>query len=318
MSTSSLPVRPLQEQRTRPATAWETGRFLRGRPAKQFLFGEMYEDCERIEARYFPKGSRVFSIASAGSTAIFLAVDHRVTAVDINPVQVEYAQSRAQGAPAIRGAAERLIARGRRMLSMMGWDRETLEPFLCLEDPCAQLAYWNERLNTTRFRAAMDVMFSPLLLRTVYSQRFLAVLPEQFGQVLRQRLERTWAVHANRTNPYARALLAGELAPARQSHRALDLQFAVADAANYLESCRRGSFDAFTFSNILDGASPAYRRRLFAATRRAASPEAVVVLRSFAQPTGFEYNNAAVEDRSPLWGVVDVRPVKTLPEGLFS
>jgi SAM-dependent methyltransferase len=313
MSTS-IPERLLQEQKTQAETAWETGRFLRRRTVKQLLFGEMYEDCERIEGQYFPKGSRVFSIASAGSTAIFLAADHHVTAVDINPAQVEYAQRRAQGAPAERGAAERLMARGRRMFPLMGWSGESVEFFLTLEDPREQIRFWNKRLNTDRFRAGLDVMFSPLLLRTVYSQRFLAVLPDNFGKVLRQRLERTWTVHPNRTNPYARALLTGETVPARPGTRALDLQFAVADAANFLEACRRESFDAFTFSNILDGASPAYRRRLFAATRRAASPDAVLILRSFGQPTGFEINNAAVEDRSPLWGVVDVRPVKTLPE----
>jgi S-adenosylmethionine:diacylglycerol 3-amino-3-carboxypropyl transferase len=314
--SASIPERPLQEQKTRAETAWETGRILRARPTKQLQFGQMYEDCERIEGRYFPKGSRVFSIASAGDTAILLAADHHVTAVDINPSQVDYAARRAQGAPAERGAAERLLARGRRIFPLMGWDRQLLDFFLTLEDPNEQLAFWHRRFNTPRSRAGIDVMFSPLLLRTVYSRRFLDVLPEHFGRVLWQRLERTWAVHPNRTNPYVRSLLIGEAAPARRSLRALDLQFAIADAANYLEASRRGSFDAFTFSNILDGASPAFRQRLFAATRRAASADAVVVLRSFSQPTGFEFNNAAVEDRSPLWGVVDVRPVKTLPEEL--
>lgn len=314
MSTS-VPQRLLQQQAAPAGTAWETGRFLRRRARAQLLFGEMYEDCERIEGRYFPKGCRVFSIASAGATAINLAADRHVTAVDINPAQLEYTQRRAQGAPAERGAAERLMARGRRMFALMGWDRPALEAFLALEDPDQQVYYWNRSLNTSRFRAGMDVLFSPLLLRAAYSRQFLSVLPDHFGLALRQRLLRTWAVHPNRRNPYARALLLGETVPVRRSARALDLRFAVADAANYLEACRPDSFDAFTFSNILDGASPAYRQRLFAATRRAASPEAVVVLRSFGQPSGVEYNNAAVEDRSPLWGVVDVRPVKSLPEG---
>jgi SAM-dependent methyltransferase len=315
MSTS-IPERLLQEQKAQAETAWQTGRFLRRRASKQLLFGEMYEDCERIEGQYFPKGCRVFSIASAGATAIYLAADHHVTAVDINPAQLEYSQRRAHGAPAERGSAERLMARGRRMFSLMGWDRQALEAFLTLEDPDQQVYYWNRCLNTARFRSGLDVLFSPLLLRLVYSRRFLSVLPDHFGPVLGQRLVRTWAVHPNCANPYARALLLGQASPARRNERALDLQFALADAANYLEASPRGSFDAFTFSNILDGASSAYRRRLFAATRRAASPEAVVVLRSFAQPSGFEFNNAAVEDRSPLWGVVDVRPVNTLPEEL--
>jgi S-adenosylmethionine:diacylglycerol 3-amino-3-carboxypropyl transferase len=195
---------------------------------------------------------------------------------------------------------------------MMGWTRDSLEQFLALEDPREQLRYWNGRLNTPVFRAGIDALFSPLVLRMAYSPRFLAVLPKHFGLVLRERLERTWATHPNRDNPYVRALLTGEVPPARRSARALDVEFAVADAANFLEASRRGCFDAFTLSNILDGATVAYRRRLFAAVSRAASPDAVVILRSFAQPTGSEFQNVAAEDRSPLWGVVDVRPVETL------
>ena len=314
MTTASTPKTLLQEEPSRMETAWETGRFRPQRGPKQLLFGHMYEDWERIEARYFAKRSRVFSIASAGSTAIALATDHHVIAVDINPVQLDYARRRAQGAPPERGAAERLLARGRHCYALMGWNHECLEQFLALDDPREQLRIWNARLNTPAFRAGIDALFSPLVLRMAYAPRFLAVLPKHFGLVVRERLERTWATHPNRGNPCVRALLTGEVPPARRTPRALDLEFAVADAANYLEACRPASFDAFTLSNILDGASAAYRRRLFGAVRRAASPEAVVILRSFAQPDGHEYRNICAEDRSPLWGVVDVRPVGSLED----
>ncbi|MBV8828569.1 MAG: DUF3419 family protein, partial [Acidobacteriaceae bacterium] len=64
------------------------------RSPARILFGQMYED-SAIEMRAFRPGSRVFCIASAGDTAIALARDHNVTAVDINPAQLEYARKRA-------------------------------------------------------------------------------------------------------------------------------------------------------------------------------------------------------------------------------
>lgn len=292
-------------------TAWEAGRFDAGRGRKKVLFGRMYEDAAIEEAAFAP-GGRIFCIASAGCMAMQLAPRHAVTAVDINPVQLAYAERRAAGGPRRSGAAERVVGLGRRLMPLFGWSRRTVESFLALERPAEQLAFWNRHLNTAAFRWTTDRLLSLAWLKSVYASAFLDILPPHFGRVMRARLERCWQTHPNRTNPYARDLLLGE--PSDSSPRPVSgtIRFACADAASFLESCAAGSFDGFTLSNILDGATEHYRRRLFAAVRRVGTLDSVVVLRSFAEPQHESTTNLAARDRSILWGIVDVRPVGDL------
>ncbi|HET9753508.1 MAG TPA: hypothetical protein VFP52_11125, partial [Myxococcales bacterium] len=110
------------------------------------------------------------------------------------------------------------------------------------------------------------------------------------------------------TNPYARALLLGELSDAPPPEQPGKIQLVHADAAAWLEEQPPGSLHGFTLSNILDGADDAYRRRLFAAVERAAAPGALRVLRSFAEPREELPSNRAAQDRSMLWGIVEVCP----------
>ncbi len=287
-------------------TPWESGRFdARGGP-KQLLFGRMYEDAA-IEAGAFAPGGRVFCIASAGCMAMHLAAEHEVVAVDINPVQLEYAQARVAGAQARVGSAERIVGIGRRLLAPFGWRRRVLAAFLALDDPHAQTVFWQRHLDTRGFRLVTDTLLSVDRLRAIYAAPFLAFLPAHFGQVMRGRLARCFATHPNRTNVYAQALLAGAFADTPMPPRAPAITFECADAAAYLERCRPASFSGFTLSNILDGASDAYRTRLFAAVRRAATADAVVVVRSFAEAAEPCATNVAAQDRSILWGIVDVK-----------
>lgn len=194
----------------------------------------------------------------------------------------------------------------RKLLPLAGWRSKTLEAFLNLDDPGAQLAFWKDRLETLRFRVGFDAGLSITTLGAVYASPFLRVLPPHFGRVMRGRMERCFAAHPNRTNPYARALLLGEGEEPDEAGGTVAL--VEADAAGYLEACPAGSFDGFTLSNILDGAPEGYRARLFAALRRAGAPGSVAVLRSFAEPGEGTVTNLAAEDRSMLWGIVEVRP----------
>ena len=292
-------------------TAWERGRFDARDGPRKVLFGRMYEDAA-IELGAFQPGGRVFCIASAGCTAMKLAPCHEVVAVDINPVQLAYAERRFAGGRAVRGVAERIMAFGRVFAPAVGWSPSWLRAFLDLDDPAAQTTYWRQHLDTWRFRATFDGLFSLTALRAVYASPFLDLLPRHFGAVMRERMGRCFARHSNRTNPYARALLLGELSDEAPPPEAKSIRLVHADAVAYLENAPAASFDGFALSNILDGADAAYERRLIAAVKRAAAPEAVMVLRSFREARIALPTNRAAQDRAILWGVVDVRPAAAL------
>jgi Protein of unknown function (DUF3419) len=292
-------------------SGWAQGRLDRGPGPKEVLFGRMYEDSS-IELAAFRPGGRIFCIASAGCTAFRLAPRHEVVAVDVNPAQLAYAERRIAGEPMIRGTAERLMSFGRTLLPLAGWWPSRLRTFLDLESPAEQAVYWRRHLDTWRLRAAMDTLFSRLLLRGAYAPPLLACLPARFGRVVGARMERSFATHPDRTNPYARALLLGELGDEPAPSAAAGIRLVHADAAAYLETVPEGSFDGFTLSNILDGVEDSYRARLFAAVKRAAAPDAVVVLRSFGEPPADLLTNRASEDRAMLWGIVDVRSAASL------
>jgi S-adenosylmethionine:diacylglycerol 3-amino-3-carboxypropyl transferase len=294
-----------------PANTPQAGRLdARAGPSK-VLFGRMYEDAS-VELGAFRPGGRVFCIASAGCTAMKLAPRQEVVAVDINPVQLAYAERRVAGAPAVRGTAERVMALGRALAPLVGWWRPAVRAFLDVDDPAEQVAFWRRHLDTRRFQAVFDVLLSRTALRSAYASSFLDSLPRQFGPILRGRMERCFARHPNRTNPYARAILLGEPCSEKAPEEAGRIRFVHADAATHLERCAAASFDGFTLSNVLDGADASYRRRLFAAVQRSAAPGAVAVLRSFGEPPEALASNRAALDRSMLWGIVDVRPAAAL------
>jgi hypothetical protein len=188
---------------------------------------------------------------------------------------------------------------------LVGWSRSKREAFCELDDPSLQERVWREQLDTTRFRAATAILLSPLLLRGGYAGAFVRALPRRFDTVLRNRLERGFARHPNRHNPYSRLLLLGA-PPAIPENGSRSLDVVCADAADFLERASPGSFDGYSFSNVLDGADSGYGSRLLRAATRAAVPGAVLILRSVAEPTRAEEGYWAERDRSLLWGSVRV------------
>jgi len=290
---------------TTPNTVWKDGRLDARRGRRKLLFGCMHEDVE-IERSVFPRGGRIFCIASAGSTAMALSAEHEVVAVDINPVQIAYVERRLAGGPVERGSAERVLAFARRFAPLAGWTKERLQEFLALEQPDEQIAYWRRHLDTSLVRAGFDFLFSATTLRAVYARSLIESLPKDFGAVMRRRMERCFGRHSNRHNPYARMLLLGKPIPDISTMCPNQIRLATADAADFLERQAAGRFNAFSLSNILDGTDAAYAERLFRAVRYAAASDALVVLRSFREPGPDVSDNRAADDRSMLWGTVGI------------
>jgi S-adenosylmethionine:diacylglycerol 3-amino-3-carboxypropyl transferase len=288
------------------STPWRHGRIGSARRPPQLLFGSMYEDCA-LELELLPAGGRSFCIASAGCTALALAArGDAVTAVDINPAQVAYVRARLAGAPRADGVVDHQLARARRLGGLVGWSRSRREAFCDLDDPAQQARMWREQLDSARLRAATAVLLSVPVLRRTYAREFVSVVPNRFGGALRRRLERGFARHPNRQNPYARLLLLGNaLQLAAADRHSVDV--VCADAADHLERAARQSYDGFSLSNVLDGASAAYGSRLLRAVERAAAPGAVLILRSIAEPTRVEDARWAERDRSLIWGSVRVK-----------
>lgn len=296
----------LQLMPERLSTPWRRGPFRAQRHG--VIFGQMYED-PGIELSAFKTQSRVFCIASAGCTARALAAaGHRVTAVDINPLQLFYASSRTAGAPPRKGRADMMMNFGRWLARMAGWTRTRLKDFLNLSDTAQQLAYWDTELDTAILRTLLDTSLAPQFLRLFYADPFIDAVPKDFGFCLRQRLRSGWAHHSNRGNPYASSLLLGT-PPVEPGAPLSPIRFCFADAAEFLERCHSSQFDAFTLSNIGDGVDPAYLERMYSAISHAAAPGAIVVARSFSEPKSETGSNRAREDRSLLWGVVEVKRI---------
>lgn len=290
---------------------WTNGR-LDGRAGNaQLLFGQMYEDAS-IEMNVFAGKKRIFCIASAGCTAIALAgAGHQVVAVDVNPEQIAYVKARLQGGGLQEGNADRLLSYGRRFLPALGLSRHLLREFLELADPAQQIDFWQKHLNTRRWRQVIDFLLNRRVLRLVYSSSLTASLPQSFGRRVRQRIERCWSTHANASNPYAWRLLLGHGISSAKADHGAELILTCADASTYLEACQPGSFDGFTISNILDGAPAAYRTRLLRATRAAASNGAVLVERSFGEPSSPQEEHWAMRDRAMLWGSVSITEINS-------
>jgi hypothetical protein len=196
-------------------------------------------------------------------------------------------------------------------LIVAGWTNSRLHRFLQFTDCEEQLAFWHTYLNTSRFQAMFDAKLAcdGCMIRLFTRDRRLPL--RNIGRLIRGRLERGFARHPNSINPYAQRLLGHGLAPVAEIP-ANPIRFETADAAEFLEAAPSGSFNAFSLSNIADGAAQSFRQRLLEGVKHAASSDAIAVLRSFGEPVNDAAAEFAARDRAMLWGSVQVAPASAL------
>jgi SAM-dependent methyltransferase len=304
-------------------TPWTESRLFTLQDRKpRVLFGRMYEDPDIELATFPPPPARVLCVASAGDTAAALAAaGYEVTAVDINPAQLDYARARlVRGEPPVEGSAERLLALGRAAAGALlpAWRPAALTAFLHLDDPAEQIRRWRTELDGAGLRLLLGASLRPFGAVAVgVSPAFRGALPGRFDEVMRTRLARGFARHPNADNPWARRLLLGrtpDRTPESDDPAApqqtptptpTQVRLLVADIADHLERSPAGFYDAVTLSNVLDGPGPAFARRLRDAVRHGVRPGGVAVLRRIGEP-GAAGPGLAAQDRSLLWGAVRI------------
>lgn len=293
----------------RPATTpWRSGTLARGGRSR-VLFGWSYED-ERIELEAFGLPGRVCVIAAAGETAAACAaVGHEVTAVDINPRQLDYCAQRLSGSPATHGLAELGMAAGRSIVAGLvpGWRRTELIRALAASEPADAARYWHDRLDTGAFPALLRSLIGPggVVLR-VLDPDLASSVPRRFDQVIRARLGGGLARHGLRGNRFAWRLLTGTDDPHWRLTTTNRVTLVTADVVEHLEQVPRGHYTGISLSNVLDGAAPGFAAKLRLAAVRALDPDGAIVLRSFADRTD---PGLARADASMIWGrVAVIRP----------
>ena len=145
-----------------PMTAWQSGRFRAARAgSRKLLFGCMYEDAE-IELGAFQPDGRIFCIASAGCTAMRLAVQSlrwwRLTSIPSS-----LPTCRSVSAAARHSARQRRthssIVRAPRASRRVAPTKGTNIP-RSGRSRRSKSSYWRRHLDTRRFRAAFSFLFS--------------------------------------------------------------------------------------------------------------------------------------------------------------
>ncbi len=170
------------------------------------------------------------------------------------------------------------------------------------QDIRKQRAYYRRSWDKGLWRAAFSMVLSKPILRLLYARGFMRELPTNFAQQMKGRVDEVFSRFPTATNPYLWQTFRGQV-PLRDEALPLYLQvenlqtiranmncvtLQHADAATYLEAQPPDSIDFFALSNILEVTTIEYSKRLFLAVQRAATPNAMMCLRSIFPPNETE------------------------------
>ncbi len=156
---------------------------------------------------------------------------------------------------------------------------------------------WKKGILRLVFRLAL----SRPALRLVYGPEFVRLAPANLGAIAFNRLEQVFTQIAARNNPYIWQAFVGSYTEQAVTRNALPLyllpanlpavraglertEFAVSDMTQVLQNCEPGSVHFVALSNILEGMSASYGRKLLTALTHAMHPAGAAVLRFLLPP----------------------------------
>lgn len=199
------------------------------------------------------------------------------------------------------GAIDRRMAGVMRLFHALFQPRAATLALLTAPNLDAQRAIYQTRWNHPLIRLVLRVGLSRPALRLVYGPEFVRLIPPNLGDIVPRGLERVFQDLPARTNPYLWQAFAARYPEDDYEHDALppyltpvglrkvsarlaQTEFVASDMATVLEGYAPGSLHFAALSNILEGMTETYGRRLFAALHRAAHPKAAAVLRFLLPP----------------------------------
>ncbi len=278
------------ERRGNVPTPWADGRLGRIGRGPRLLFGATYED-PNLEIAAFAGCREVLCIAGAGDLARSLAsAGFRVTALDVNPRQIEYAIERSNGGPFRRGSAEHVMGIGRNLLRLGGWSAETMRRLAVSDDPVERETIWKSLTSGPR-GLLLRILLSPARLAVLFRPEFVSLAGPGFYRRLVETVGSSLKASPSGENPFAHILFMGKPLGAASPDLggtpfAENPKFVCADILQYLHGLPEGSVECAAMSNICDGAPADFRAQLDSALRRALKPGAPVTVRTLGDVSG--------------------------------